>query len=58
MSGARHIVVANAGVEVIGQRMLDVTEADFDRISSSNAKGAMLKTKGGVPDSDGTPPSN
>jgi 3-oxoacyl-[acyl-carrier protein] reductase len=36
------IVVANAGVEVIGRRMLDVTEADFDRIFSANAKGAFF----------------
>jgi 3-oxoacyl-[acyl-carrier protein] reductase len=36
------IVVANAGVEVIGQRVLDVTEAEFDRIYSANAKGAFF----------------
>jgi 3-oxoacyl-[acyl-carrier protein] reductase len=36
------IVVANAGVEVIGRRMVDVTEDDFDHIFSANAKGAFF----------------
>jgi 3-oxoacyl-[acyl-carrier protein] reductase len=36
------IVVANAGVEVIGRRIEDVTEADFDRVFSINAKGAFF----------------
>jgi 3-oxoacyl-[acyl-carrier protein] reductase len=36
------IVVANAGVEVIGRRMLDITEAEFDRIYSANTKGAFF----------------
>jgi 3-oxoacyl-[acyl-carrier protein] reductase len=40
--GRLDIVVANAGVEVIGRQMLEVTEADFDRVFSINAKGAFF----------------
>ena len=39
--GSLDIVVANAGVELIAQ-LLDVSEADFDRLYSINAKGAFL----------------
>jgi 3-oxoacyl-[acyl-carrier protein] reductase len=40
--GSVHIVVANAGVELIAQPLLDISEADFDRLYSINAKGAFL----------------
>ena len=40
--GSLDIVVANAGVEVIAQPLLDVSEVDFDRLYSINAKGAFL----------------
>jgi 3-oxoacyl-[acyl-carrier protein] reductase len=40
--GSLAIVVANAGVELIAQPLLDVSEADFDRLYSINAKGAFL----------------
>jgi 3-oxoacyl-[acyl-carrier protein] reductase len=40
--GSVHIVVANAGVELIAQPLLDISEADFDRLYSINAEGAFL----------------
>ncbi|MEU4606246.1 SDR family oxidoreductase [Kribbella sp. NPDC023972] len=40
--GRLDIVVANAGVEVVGQPVLDVTEADFDRVFAINAKGTFF----------------
>jgi 3-oxoacyl-[acyl-carrier protein] reductase len=40
--GSLDIVVANAGVELIAQPLLDVSEEDFDRLYSINAKGAFL----------------
>ncbi len=40
--GSLDIVVANAGVELIAQPLLDISEADFDRLYSINAKGAFL----------------
>lgn len=40
--GRLDIVVANAGVEMVGQPVLDFTEADFDRLFSINAKGAFF----------------
>lgn len=36
------IVVANAGVELVGQSVLDFTEADFDRLFTVNTKGAFF----------------
>ncbi|GAB7051622.1 SDR family NAD(P)-dependent oxidoreductase [Catenuloplanes indicus] len=40
--GSVDIVVANAGREVVGQLAADVTEDDFDRLFSVNAKGAFF----------------
>ena len=40
--GSLEVVVANAGVELIAQPLLDVSEEDFDRLYSINAKGAFL----------------
>lgn len=40
--GHLDIVVANAGVELVGQSVLDFTEADFDRLFSVNTKGAFF----------------
>jgi 3-oxoacyl-[acyl-carrier protein] reductase len=40
--GSLDVVVANAGVELIAQPLLDISEADFDRLYSINAKGAFL----------------
>jgi 3-oxoacyl-[acyl-carrier protein] reductase len=40
--GSLDIVVANAGVELIAQPLLDLSEEDFDRLYSINAKGAFL----------------
>jgi 3-oxoacyl-[acyl-carrier protein] reductase len=40
--GKLDIVVANAGVELIGQAMIDVTEADFDRLIRINTKGTFF----------------
>src|SRR3954470_8272814 len=40
--GSLDIVVVNAGVELIAQPLLDVSEEDFDRLYSINAKGAFL----------------
>ena len=36
------IVVANAGVELVGQPILDFTEADFDRVFAVNTKGTFF----------------
>lgn len=36
------IVVANAGLELIGKSVLDFTEADFDHLFAVNAKGAFF----------------
>jgi 3-oxoacyl-[acyl-carrier protein] reductase len=36
------IVVANTGVELEGQSVLDFTEADFDRLFGINTKGAFF----------------
>jgi 3-oxoacyl-[acyl-carrier protein] reductase len=40
--GRLEIVVANAGVEVVDQPVVDFTEADFDRVFGVNAKGAIF----------------
>jgi 3-oxoacyl-[acyl-carrier protein] reductase len=40
--GRIDIVVANAGVEIIRQPVLDATEADFDRLFALNTKGAFF----------------
>ncbi|CAN5370215.1 SDR family oxidoreductase [soil metagenome] len=40
--GAIDIVVANAGVAVMGIPIVDVTEADFDRINAVNYKGTYF----------------
>jgi 3-oxoacyl-[acyl-carrier protein] reductase len=40
--GAVHIAVANAGVEVIDQPALEVTEEQFDRLFAINTKGAFF----------------
>jgi 3-oxoacyl-[acyl-carrier protein] reductase len=40
--GRVDIVVANAGVELIEQPVLDVSEKDFDRLFATNAKGAFF----------------
>jgi 3-oxoacyl-[acyl-carrier protein] reductase len=40
--GRLDIVVANAGVELVGQSVLEFTEEDFDRLFAINAKGAFF----------------
>jgi 3-oxoacyl-[acyl-carrier protein] reductase len=40
--GKVDIVVANAGVEIMGQPMLDASEEDYDRLFAVNAKGAFF----------------
>jgi 3-oxoacyl-[acyl-carrier protein] reductase len=40
--GGIDIVVANAGIAVMGIPMIDVTEADFDRINAVNHKGTYF----------------
>lgn len=40
--GRLDIVVANAGIELVGQATLDVVEADFDRLFAVNTKGAFF----------------
>ena len=40
--GKIDVVVANAGVELIETPTVDITEADFDRLYSINAKGAFF----------------
>ena len=37
--GKVDIVVANAGVEIMGQPMLDASEEDYERLFAVNAKG-------------------
>ena len=44
--GRLDIVVANAGVELVGQSVLDFTEADFDRLFGINTKGAFFTLQG------------
>lgn len=36
------VVVANAGVELVGRSVLDFTEADFERLFGINTKGAFF----------------
>jgi 3-oxoacyl-[acyl-carrier protein] reductase len=36
------IVVANAGLELVGKLMTDITEAEFDRLFNVNTKGAFF----------------
>jgi len=40
--GRLDIVVANAGVELVGQPVVDFTEEDFDRLFAINAKGTFF----------------
>ncbi|RSM90469.1 KR domain-containing protein [Kibdelosporangium aridum] len=40
--GQLDVVVANAGVELVDQPVLDYTEADFDRLFAINAKGGLF----------------
>ena len=40
--GHLDIVVANAGVELVGQPVLDFSEEDFDRLFAINTKGAFF----------------
>ncbi len=40
--GKIDIVVANAGLEIIQQSMLDATESDFDRLFAINTKGTFF----------------
>jgi 3-oxoacyl-[acyl-carrier protein] reductase len=40
--GRLDIVVANAGVELVGQSALDFTEDDYDRLFGTNTKGAFF----------------
>jgi 3-oxoacyl-[acyl-carrier protein] reductase len=40
--GRLDIVVANAGVELVGQQVVDFSEADFDRLFAINTKGAFF----------------
>jgi len=40
--GGVDIVVANAGVELVDQRVLEFTEADFDRLFGVNTQGAFF----------------
>jgi 3-oxoacyl-[acyl-carrier protein] reductase len=40
--GRVNIVVANAGLELVGKPIVDVTEADFDRLFDVNTKGAFF----------------
>jgi 3-oxoacyl-[acyl-carrier protein] reductase len=44
--GHLDIVVANAGVELVAQPVVEFTEADFDRLFSVNAKGAFFTLQG------------
>jgi 3-oxoacyl-[acyl-carrier protein] reductase len=46
--GSLDIVVANAGVELVAQPVLDVSEEDFDRLFSINAKGAFFTLQRGA----------
>ena len=40
--GKVDIVVANAGIELVGKATVDVTEEEFDRLFAVNTKGAFL----------------
>ncbi len=40
--GSLDIAVANAGLELVGQPVLDFTEEDFDRLFAVNTKGAFF----------------
>lgn len=40
--GGLHIVVANAGVEIVDQPVLEATEEQFDRLFAINTKGAFF----------------
>jgi 3-oxoacyl-[acyl-carrier protein] reductase len=40
--GRLDVVVANAVIELVGQSVLDFTEADFDRLFAINTKGAFF----------------
>jgi 3-oxoacyl-[acyl-carrier protein] reductase len=40
--GRVDIVVANAGIELVGKATVDVTEEDFDRLFAVNTKGAFF----------------
>jgi 3-oxoacyl-[acyl-carrier protein] reductase len=44
--GRLDIVVANAGIEVVGIPVADVTEAEFDRVFDVNTKGAFFTLRG------------
>jgi 3-oxoacyl-[acyl-carrier protein] reductase len=44
--GRLDIVVANAGVEVVDQKVVDFTEADYDRVFGINTKGAFFTLQG------------
>jgi len=46
--GGIDIVVANAGIELVDQRLLDFTEADFDRLFGVNTKGAFFHAAKGA----------
>lgn len=46
--GAIDIVVANAGIDETGGPVLDVSEADYDRMFGVNAKGAFLTLQHGA----------
>ncbi len=44
--GRLDVVVANAGVEVVDQKVVDFTEADYDRVFGINTKGAFFTLQG------------
>ena len=46
--GRLDIVVANAGIELIDQPVVDFTESDFDRLFSVNTKGALFTLQKGA----------
>jgi 3-oxoacyl-[acyl-carrier protein] reductase len=41
--GRLDIVIAKAGVEVVGQSAVDFTEADYDRVFGVNCRGAPFQ---------------
>ena len=41
--GRLDIVVANAGIELVDRPVVDVSEADFDRLFGVNTKGAIAQ---------------
>src|SRR5262249_5256223 len=43
--GRVDIVVANAGIELVGTPIADVSESDFDRLFAVNTKGAFFTLK-------------